>query len=125
MFSNELDRSKHPLSSRWHGVVLGSFIALAVAGPLLSARTTPYVLAVMTAAFLLAAAMRGELGNAVPGTGPVFNSLAAFLIYAGASAAWGIAPAESFLAVTLAILVALGSFALVQLFACEARANLL
>src|SRR5262249_46327778 len=42
-----------------------------------------------------------------------------------ASAAWGIAPSESFLAVALAILVTLGSSALVQLLASESRVNLL
>jgi O-antigen ligase len=125
MFSSELDRAKHPFSSRLHGIVLGSTISLAVAGPLLSARTTPYFLAVMMASFLLAAAMRGRLGDAVPRFGPVFNSLAAFLAYAAASAAWGIAPAQSFLAVALAILVALSSLALVQLFASESHADLL
>src|SRR5690349_14265085 len=114
MFSSELDPAKHPLSSRLRGVVLGSFISLAVAAPLLSPRITPYVLAVMAAAFLAGAAMRHDLGNAVPRTGPVVNSLAAFLVYAAVSAAWAIAPAGSFLAVVLAILVALGSSALVQ-----------
>jgi len=79
----------------------------------------------MVASFLAAAAVRGQLRNAIPHSGSVSYHLAAFLGYAAISAAWGIAPGGSFLAVVLAILVALGSFALVQLFASEARANLL
>ena len=125
MFSHGLDRARNPLASRAWGVGLGSIIAVAVAAALVSARTLPFALAVTVAAFLAAAGARGNLAAAVPRRGPVLWHVAAFLLYALASASWAIEPATSFLMTSLAILVALGAFVLCQLFAAEARPNLL
>jgi O-antigen ligase len=125
MFSHGLDRARHPLASRAWGVGLGSIMTVAVAAALISARTVPFSFAVMVAAFLAAAALRGHLVDAVPLRGPVFWHVAAFLLYALASAAWAIEPATSFLMTLLAILVALGTFVLCQFFAEETRPNLL
>lgn len=125
MFSHGLDRAGNPLSTRRWGIGLGSIITVAVAAALVSARTVPFLFAVTVASFLAAAAVRGQLDRAVPRRGPIFWNLAAFLLYALASASWALEPATSFLMTFLAILVALGAFALWQLFAEETRPNLL
>jgi len=124
MFSNVLDRVRYPLSERRWGIVLGSLLVLAVAAPLVSARTVPFVFAVLVAGFLVAAAARGHLNTALPRRGPVAVHLAVFLIYALASVAWAIDVPGTLLAVSLAILVALATIALMQLFADEPYANL-
>lgn len=125
MFSSELDWVKHPFSVRLWGIVLGSITSVAIAGALVSARTIPYFFTVTVASFLIAGTVRGQFSNAIPRRGPVVWHLAAFLLYAAASTAWGIAPGGAFLAVALAICVALGSLALAQLFAVEPRPALL
>jgi hypothetical protein len=66
MFSNVLDRARYPLSERRWGMVLGSLLVIAVAAPLASARTVPFVFAVAVAGFLAAAAARSNLQDAVP-----------------------------------------------------------
>ena len=125
MFSNALERGRYPLRERRWGIVLGSLLVLAVGTPLVSARTVPFVFAVAVAGFLVAAAVRGNLKSAVPQRAPVTLHLAAFLLYALLSAVWAMDPAGTALAVSLAILVALGAIALMQLLADESYANLL
>ena len=124
MFSNVLDRVRYPLSERRWGMVLGTLLILAVGAPLASARTVPFVFAVLVAGFLGAGAVRGNLASAGPKRGPVAWHLAVFLLYALASAAWAIDLPGTVLAVSLAILVALATIALMQLFGEEPYANL-
>jgi O-antigen ligase len=124
MFSNVLESGRYPLRERRWGIVLGSLLVLAVGTPLVSARTLPFVFAALVAGFLVAAAVRGNLKSAVPRRAPDTLHLAAFLLYALLSAAWAMDPAGTVLAVSLAILVALGAIALIQLLADESYANL-
>jgi O-antigen ligase len=125
MFSHDLDRGRYPLSARSRGILLGSMLTAAVVAAMISARTLPFLFAVVVAGFLAAAAGRGELDRAVPQRGPVSSHVAIFLLYAFASASWAIAPASSVLETSLAILVAAGTLALTQLLADEERPNLL
>ena len=125
MFSNVLDRAGCPRSERRWGIVLGSLLAVAVAAAIVSARTQPFMLALVVAGFLGAAAVRGNLQSAIPRRSSVALHLALFLLYALASAAWGMDPPGTLLAVSLAMLVALGTIALMQLFAEEPLGNLL
>ena len=124
MFSNVLERGRYPLRARRWGISLGSLLVVAAAAPLISPRTAPFVFTLVVAGFLAAAAARGKLQDAVPRRGPVALHLAVFLLYALASAAWAIDVPGTVLAVSLAMLVALGTFALIQLFADEPYANL-
>jgi len=125
MFSHDLDRARYPLTARSRGILLGSILTVAVVATSVSARTLPFLYAVVVAGFLAAAAGRGELDRALPRRGPVSWHLAIFLVYACASSSWGIAPAASFLETSLAIAVAAGALALMQLLADETRPNLL
>jgi O-antigen ligase len=124
MFSNALERGRYPLRERRWGIVLGSLLVLAVGAPLVAPHTLPFVFAALVAGFLAAAAVRGNLESAVPQRAPVTLHLAAFLLYALLSAVWAMDPAGTALAVSLAILVALGTFALIQLFGEEPYANM-
>ena len=91
----------------------------------MSARTQPFMLTLVVAGFLGAAAVRGNLQSAIPRRSSVALHLALLLVYALASAAWGMDPPGTLLAVALAMLVALGTIALMQLFAEEPLGNLL
>jgi hypothetical protein len=124
MFSNILDRVSYPLGERRWGIFLGTLLVLAVGAPLASARMVPFVFAVLVAGFLGAAAVRGNLASAGPQRGPAAWHLALFLLYALASAVWAIDPPGTVLAVSLAIVVALGTLALMQFFGEEPYANL-
>ena len=124
MFSNALERERYPLRERRWGIFLGSLLVVAAAAPLVSPRTAPFVFTLVVAGFLAAAAARGKLQDAVPRRGPVALHLAVFC-----STPWRARPGPSIvpgtvLAVSLAILVAFGTFALMQLFADEPYANL-
>jgi O-antigen ligase len=125
MFSNVLDRAGCPRSERRWGIVLGSLLAVAVAAAIVSARTQPFMLTLVVAGFLGAAAVRGNLQSAIPRRSSVALHLALLLFYALASAAWGLDPPGTLLAVALAMLVALGTIALMQLFVEEPLGNLL
>jgi len=125
MFSNDLDRVRHPLASRSEGIILGSIIMVAVAAALVSARTVPFLFAATLAGFLIAAAMRGRLGVAVPRRGPVFWHLAVFLLYAALSTTWALAPTSALPMVLFAMLVAFATYALMQLLGEQPRPNLL
>jgi O-antigen ligase len=125
MFSHDLDRARHPLGSRAHGIVLGSIITVGATAALVSARTVAFSLAVALLAFVAAAWWRGALGNAVPRSGPVALHVAVFLAYALASTAWAYSFSTSFPSVLLACLIAIGTLVLMQLFATETRPNLL
>jgi O-antigen ligase len=124
MFSNALDRVQHPLAARRRGIILGSVIAVTVATALASARTMPYLYAVTVASFLAALAVRSNLKRSLPQPVPVALHIAVFLFYALASAVWAIDPPGTVLAVSLAIVVALGTIALMQVFGEEPYANL-
>ena len=124
MFSNALDRARYPLRVRRWGIFLGSLLVVAAGAPLISPRMTPFVFTLVVAGFLAAAAARGKLQDAVPRRGPVSLHLAVFLLYALVSAAWGADVPGTVLAVSLAIVVAFGTFALMQLFADEPYFNL-
>ncbi len=125
MFSHELDRGRYPLSTRSRGISLGSILTVAVVAALVSARTVPFLYAVVVAAFLAAAFASGEIERAVPRPGPVSGHLAVFLGYAFLSATWAMEPAVSLLITFLAILVAGGTLALMRLLADETRPQLL
>lgn len=125
MFSHALDRGRHPLAERARGIVLGSIITVGVVAALVSARTVAFSYAVAVVAFLLAAWWRGDLADAAPRNGPVARHFSVFLLYALASTAWAYVPATSFPSVFLAIVVALGTIVLIQLFTKETRPNLL
>jgi len=125
MFSSDLDRVQHPIATRSWGVILGSFIMVTVAAALVSAKTVPFLFGATVASFLVAAALRGRLRQAMPRRGPVFWHLAVFLLYAAASATWGAEPGPALLVISLAVLVALSSLVLPQFIAEETRPNLL
>ena len=59
-----------PARERRWGIVLGSLLVLAVGTALVSARTVPFMLALVVAGFLVAAAVRGNLQSAVPRRSP-------------------------------------------------------
>lgn len=125
MFSHDLDRDRFPLPARSRGMVLGSIITVAAAAALVSAKTVPFLYAATAVGFVAAAALRGQLAQAVPRRGPVFWHLAAFLLYAVVSATWAMEPGTAILATTLATIVAAATLSLRQLFAEETRPNLL
>ena len=125
MFSLDLDRSRHPLSARSRGIVLGSIILVGVAAALVSARTVAFLYPSVIAGFLISAYWRGQLDRAASSRGPVFWHLALFLAYALASAAWAIEWRSALAMVSLATAVAMGTLILVQLITDETRPNLL
>jgi hypothetical protein len=125
MFCSELDRVRYPLASRWRGIVLGSLIMLTVAAALFSARTLAVLFGLTAAAFLADAALSGKLEEAVPRRGRVFWHLAAFLLYAGISTTWGLAPLSSLQLVIAGAAIAVGAFVLWQLLPDQSRPDLL
>jgi O-Antigen ligase len=125
MFSYELDRRRNTLSTRSRGILLGSILTAAVVAAMVSARTVPFLYAVAVTAFVVAAAARGALVVGTLPRGAVAWHLAAFLGYALASASWAFDPHMSFVMTSVAILVAAGALALMQLLADETRPNLL
>jgi O-antigen ligase len=125
MFSSEFDKIQVPIASRGWGIVLGSIILVTVAAALVSARTVPFLYALTCLSFVVAAAARGQLGHAVPQRGPVFWHLASFLVYAALTATWSAEPLTALLNISLVILVAVGTFVLVQLFEVQKRPDLL
>jgi hypothetical protein len=98
---------------------------VSVAAALVSAKTVPFFFAVTVASFLVAAAVRGQLGDAVPKASPIFWHLGAFLLYAAASSAWALDPDAALGTIVLAMLIALGEVAVLQLMTVEIRPNLL
>ncbi len=125
MFSSELDRAESPIRERSRGIVLGSIVMVGIAAALVSARTIPFSFFAAVAGMLAAAAARGQLKHALPQRGPVIGSVAAFLLYALISSAWAVDFAGSAINTSLAILAAIGSVSLMELFAEETRPNLL
>jgi O-antigen ligase len=125
MFSSELDTVRHPLATRWRGIILGTLILVTVAAALVSARTLAFLFGLTVSGFLVDAALSGRLGRAVPARGRVFWHLAAFLVYAGLSTAWGMEPASALQMVVLGMGIALAALALYQLFDTHTRPDLL
>jgi O-antigen ligase len=125
MFSSEVDSAGFSFRARSYGMFLGTVIMVSVAAALVSAKTVPFFFAVMVASFLAAAAVRGQLGDAVPKASPVFWHLGAFLLYATATSAWALEPRAAFGTTVLATLMGLGTMAVLQLIAAERRPNLL
>lgn len=125
MFSSELERTRHPLSGRVAGIVLGSILLVAVAASLVSARTVAFTFCATTAGFLIAAALRGELSLARLRPGPVARYLAAFLLFALLSVAWADSPEMPLEKATLALLVAASTMAMMSIVGQEERRNLL
>ena len=125
MFSHDLDRRLNPVSTRARGILLGSVLMIAIVAGLVSARTVPFMYGAVVASFLAAAAVLGTLERAIPRRGPVSVHLFVFLLFAFASAAWAFEPSTSFLAVALALGIAAGTLALVQLLPEETRPNLI
>ena len=125
MFSSDLDTARNPLSARSWGIVLGSVIMVSVAAALVGARVMPFMFAATVAAFVAAAPLRGKSDLLVPRFGAVSLHLAAFLLYASASAVWAVEPGLALIKTVSAILMMLGSIIVSQLLASETRPNLL
>lgn len=125
MFSSELDRARHPLLLRGRGIILGTIVLVTVAAALVSARTLAFLFGLTVAGFLVDAAMSGRLARAVPPRGRVFWHLGAFLLYAGLSTVWGLAPMSAIPLVVMGMSIALASLALLRLFADQTRPDLL
>ncbi len=124
MFSNQLDRVRHPLASRSRGVVLGSILMIAVAAALASARTVAVSFWITIAAFILAALFRSDVDWRGLRPGPAALCIAVFLAYALLSAAWAQVPSLPLEKASAALLIAASSMLVIELIRNETRPNL-
>lgn len=97
----------------------------AVAAALVSAKTLPYLFGVVLLAFLVSAALRGRLGDALPRRYGTVLLLAPFPLYAVLSSAWAMAPEAALVTSIYGLLVAAASVLMVNLVTSEQRMNLL
>ena len=125
MFSSELDRVRHPLSSRGPGILLGSIVMIALTAAIVGPRTLAFTYWIVVAGFLLAAALRGDIEFRQVRPGPVAISLAAFLLYALLSAFWAIQPEVALTKASMALAIAASALLIWSMLINETRANLL
>ncbi|MEW5963934.1 MAG: O-antigen ligase family protein [Pseudomonadota bacterium] len=125
MFTSEVDRRAVPLRARAWGMTLGSLLMALLAAALVSARTIPFLLAVVLVGFLLRAAHGGWLADVVHRPGPLHMSLAALLGWSLITTLWSLDAAHALTKLLVAATVVLGASAIVGLSARETRINLL
>ena len=125
MFSNDLDRRRDPLKSRFWGVLLGTIVMIAVPLAVVNPNTLTMSLPVLFAALIVAAYLRGGFQDVKPQLGTVSASGAAFLSYAALSALWAERPMTAIGWPLLSAVTALCCGIAVRSFLSEPRRNIL
>lgn len=125
MFTGESDRALPSLRARIFGICVGSTLLLAAAAGLVSAKTLSFMFVIVLVSFLAAAALRGQIADAVRPPEQVDWYLGGFIAYAALSSAWSIEPLAAFVTTSYALFVGAGAIFMLQLIDVERRPDLL
>lgn len=123
VFTSEVEGRATPLRARAGGMVLGTLLLVMLALALVSARTIPFLLAVVAAGFLVRAAIAGWLKDLAGRPNQLHVALAVFLGWALVTVSWSLDPSHALLKLLVAVAVVLGCTAIVVLVRNEDRAN--
>lgn len=95
MFTDELDRTRHPIAERLDGVIIGSALMAAIVVTLISARTAAVAAVIMTLVMLATLIRRDRHARLRPRPHQTQIALSALITYCFISTAWSQFPSET------------------------------